>query len=194
MSLSTFKPLSEDELDTLDDFLYSDAVSEDSLDIVGVHGLLSACIISPKSVPESTWLDLILDSEPNWASVEQRDEILGLLRRFYATIELNLYSDQEVELPCDLTLVPEEDEEQSALTWWSQAFMEGVFINEKDWFEHQQEEQAAELLLPIMVISELFDDPEMTQMLSNEALCEEMAQQFPELLVDLYLLFHSPEK
>ena len=195
MSATFNLELTSDELDTLDDFLYSDAVSEESLDLVGVHGLFTACNISPKKVEEADWYELIFDEEPQWESSQQKDEILGLLRRLYQFVHSNLYSDQEIDLPLDLTLEPEEDEEVSALTWWCQAFMEGVFLNEDAWFNHQQEEEVAESLLPIMVLSDLFnDDPEMKATRKNEKACEEMAQQVPDLLVDLFLLFHAPAK
>ncbi|MGB0662406.1 MAG: UPF0149 family protein [Pontibacterium sp.] len=195
MSATFNLELTSDELDTLDDFLYSDTVSEESLDLVGVHGLFTACNISPKKVEEADWYELIFDEEPQWESSQQKDEILGLLRRLYQFVHSNLYSDQEIDLPLDLTLEPEEDEEVSALTWWCQAFMEGVFLNEDAWFNHQQEEEVAESLLPIMVLSDLFnDDPEMKATRKNEKACEEMAQQVPDLLVDLFLLFHAPAK
>lgn len=188
--------LSPEELDTLDDFLYSDVVSEESLDLVGVHGLFTACNISPKKVEESEWYPLVFDEDPKWETPAQQEEIMSLLRRLYQFVHSNLYSDQEIDLPCELTLeLEEEDEDINAFTWWCQAFMEGVFINEDAWFNHSAEEAVAESLLPIMILSDLFnEDPDMKATRANAVACEEMAQQVPDLLIDLFLLFHSPEK
>ncbi|MGB0733675.1 MAG: YecA family protein [Pontibacterium sp.] len=187
--------LSDDELDTLEDFLYSEHVSEDSLDLVGVHGLFTACNISPKPVAEQDWLELVFDGKPNWASEAQQQEITALLRRLFKLVHSYLYSDQEIDLPCELTLEPEDDEDVAALTWWSQAFMEGVFMNEDAWFNHIEEEAVAEALLPIMVASELFEeDKDIAKMRKNKKLCTEMSEQIPDLLIDLYLLFHAPQK
>ncbi|MDI3324399.1 UPF0149 family protein [Pontibacterium granulatum] len=195
MNALTHAELSDAELDELEDFLYSDAVSEDSLDLVGVHGLFTACNISPKAVSEQEWSELVFDGAPTWDSEEQHDRIMEMLRRLYQMINSNLYSDQEIDLPCELTLIPDEDEDMSGLTWWAQAFMEGVFMNEEAWFNHQEEETVAELMLPIMVASELFDeDKEMAAMRGDKKLSEEMARQIPDLLIDLYLLFHAPKK
>ncbi len=195
MNALTHAELSDAELDELEDFLYSDAVSEDSLDLVGVHGLFTACNISPKAVTEQEWSELVFDGEPLWASQDQHDRIMEMLRRLYQMINSNLYSDQEIDLPCELTLVAEEDEEIASLTWWSQAFMEGVFMNEEAWFGHQAEETVAELMLPMMVASELFlEDKDMATMRKDTKLSEEMAGQIPDLLIDLYLLFHAPKK
>ena len=185
--------ITEAELDQLEAFLFSSAVSEDSLDLIGTHGLLCALNISPTKVPEQEWLDLLFDSEPKWESAEQKELIIGLLRKLNFTIGQDLYNDQETLLPCELTLDIDEDEDGPELTIWAQSFMEGVFIREEDWFG-TDEETVAGLLLPIMVASELFDDEEILEIRQDRALSEEMAEQIPELLVDLYLYYHSPEK
>ena len=187
--------ITEAELDQLEAFLFSSAVSEDSLDLIGTHGLLCALNISPTKVPEQEWLDLLFDSEPKWESAEQKELIIGLLRKLHFTIGQDLYNDQETLLPCELTLDADEDEDEDEpeLTIWAQSFMEGVFMREEDWFGND-EETVAGLLLPIMVASELFDDPEILEIRQDRALSEEMAEQIPELLVDLYLYYHAPDK
>lgn len=185
--------ITEAELDQLEAFLFSSAVSEDSLDLIGTHGLLCALNISPTKVPEQEWLDLLFDSEPKWESAEQKELIVGLLRKLHFTIGQDLYNDQETLLPCELTLDADEDEDEPELTIWAQSFMEGVFMREEDWFGND-EETVAGLLLPIMVASELFDDPEIVEIRQDRALSEEMAEQIPELLVDLYLYYHAPDK
>lgn len=185
--------ITEAELDQLEAFLFSSAVSEDSLDLIGTHGLLCALNISPVKVPEQEWLDLLFDSEPKWETETQKSEIIGLLRKLHHTIGQDLYNDQETLLPCELTLDADEDEDEPELTIWAQSFMEGVFMREEDWFG-DDEETVAGLLLPIMVASELFDDPEIAEIRQDRALSEEMAEQIPELLVDLYLYYHAPDK
>lgn len=194
MSLSLQKTLNDDELDQLEDFLYSDQVSEDSLDLVGVHGLFCALNISPVELDLTTRLELVFDSEPSWQSEEEKQKILGLLDSLYRSIGAELYSDDDLDFPFELSLDPEGDEEISALSWWSQSFMEGVFTQEAEWFGGKTEEDVAEMLLPIMVASDLFDEEEISNIRENEALCAEMCSQIPELLVDLYLFFHAPDK
>ncbi|KEA62861.1 hypothetical protein ADIMK_2970 [Marinobacterium lacunae] len=193
MTVNTAALITEDELDILEEFLFSPAVSEEALDLISAHGLLCAVNISPVKVPEAEWLGLVFDGEPKWASDAQKTEIVGLLRKLNNTISNDLYSDQEILLPCELTLEPEEDEEVTEITLWAQSFMEGVFIREDDWFG-QDEEEVAGLLLPIMVASDLFEDSEITDIRKDRALSEEMCEQIPEVLIDLYLHFHSPEK
>ncbi len=184
--------ISEAELDTLEAFLISSQVSDTALDLIGTHGYLCALNIAPVSTPTDEWMSQVFDGEPDWSDNEQKQLIIALLKKLNATISNDLYGDQEVPLPCELTLDVDDDEEAD-LCIWAQGFMEGVFLNEEAWFE-QDEETLAGLLLPIMVASDLFDDKEIKDIRRDRALAEEMAGQIPEVLIDLYLHFHSPEK
>lgn len=185
--------ISEAELDSLEAFLLSDQVSETSLDLIGAHGLLCALNIAPNKTSVDDWMGMIFDGAPKWESEKQRSEIEGLLSKLNATISNDLSSDQEVPLPFELTLEVDDEDETAEVTLWAEGFMEGVFINEGDWFE-RDEETVAGLLLPIMVASELFDDPEIVEIRNDRSLSEEMCDQIPEVLIDLYLLYHAPDK
>ncbi len=74
------------------------------------------------------------------------------------------------------------------------ALLEGHLLDEDRWFqEHEQE--VCELLLPLMLASGLFDDePEFREILKDPKLAEDMCSQIPEVLMELYLMFNSPEE
>ena len=182
-------PLDESEIDELESFIFSPAVSEESLDYLGIHGLLTALAVSPVSVPKEEWLDVVFDGTPGYVDEAQRQRIQGLLNREYLALSDELNNEEAPELPCDLTL---EDEDES-LTVWSQGFMEGVFLRESEWFDHN-EEQVAEIMLPIMMASELFDEPEFTTMRKDKKLCQQFCEEIPDLITDLYLHFRLPEE
>ena len=187
-------PLSDDELDRLETFIFSDVVSEDSLDLIGIHGFLCALNISPVPAAEEEWMDVLFDGVPKWTSTEQEKEITSTLNRWKSSIYSDLSNDSELGMPCELTL--ETKNEESELEIWAQAFMEGVFLNEDEWFSEgtSKEETVAELMLPIMVVSNLFDEKEFKDIRKNRAVTEQMANEIPDILVDLFLLFHAPEK
>ncbi|RVU32569.1 MULTISPECIES: YecA family protein [Neptunomonas] len=187
------QPLNDAELDALEAFIFSDAVSEDSLDLIGIHGFLCALSISPNPAPEAKWLDVVFDGQPAWKSDDQRAEVTGWLTRWKNAILVDINDQEELEMPCDLVLDRNGDEDP-LLEIWAQAFMEGVFLNEEDWFAAENEESVAELLLPIMVASDLFDEQEFKEIRRNRKVANQMANEIPDLLVDLYLVFHSPEK
>ena len=181
-------PLDEAEIDQLEDFLFSDAVSEDALDYPSLHGLLTAVAICSETIPQAEWLDSIFDGQPRYSDSAQQQLIEGLLNRELAGIGAELDQEEPPELPCDLSL-----EQDSLLTPWCQGFMEGVFMREEAWFG-DDESQIAELLLPIMIASELFDDdPELQQMRANAELINGLCEEIPDLLTDLYLQLRVPE-
>ena len=86
-------------------------------------------------------------------------------------------------------------EELSELQEWASGFMEGVFLTERHWFENDKEDVVAELLLPFMVASDLFQDEEVNQIKSNAQLTKSCIEQIPEVVTDLYLTLRTePEK
>jgi uncharacterized protein YecA (UPF0149 family) len=52
-------PLDEDELDELDDFLRSEAVGEDAMDVSMLDGFLTALAVGPTNLPPALWLPMI---------------------------------------------------------------------------------------------------------------------------------------
>lgn len=194
MNLALQHSLNDDELDQLDDFLFSDQVSEECLDLIGAHGLFCALNISPETISRSERLELVFDETPKWESAQQQEQIESLLERLYRSIGAELYSDDNFDLPFELSLDAEEGDEIAPLAWWAQSFMEGVFTQEALWFGSKNEEDVAEMLLPVMVASDLFEEAEISKIRDDEKLCAEMCSQIPELLVDLYLYFHAPDK
>ncbi len=181
-------PLNEDEMEELESFIFSPAVSEESLDYLGIHGLLTALAVSPVEVPQEEWLDVIFDGVPGYSDETQQQRIQSLVIREYLSLCDELNNEDAPELPCDLVL----DDEDESLTVWSQGFMEGIFLRESDWFG-KNEELLAEMLLPIMLASELFDEPEFQDIRDNDKLCEQLCGEIPDLITDLYLHFRVPE-
>ncbi|MFT6916954.1 MAG: hypothetical protein ACJAWL_003298 [Motiliproteus sp.] len=182
------KPLDEHEIDELETFLFSDAVSEESLDYPSLHGLLTAIAVCPVAIDEAEWLETLFDGKPEYVSAEQQTRIESLLRRELLGIQNELEHEEPPELPCDLSL-----DEDSFLTIWCQGFMEGVFMREDVWFG-SHEEQMAELLLPMMIASDLFvDDVELQTMRNDATLMQGLCGEIPDLLTDIYLLFRVPE-
>lgn len=182
------KPLDENEIDELETFLFSDAVSEESLDYPSLHGLLTAIAICPLAIDEAEWLETLFDGQPDYLNSAQQTRIESLLRRELQGIRDELEHEEPPELPCDLSL-----DEDSFLTIWCQGFMEGVFMREEIWFGSHEEEMA-ELLLPMMIASDLFEDDVELQTMRNDAtLMQGLCAEIPDLLTDIYLLFRVPE-
>lgn len=183
--------LDDDELDRLDDFLDSDRVDADALDLIGAHGFLVALAVAPSDVASAVWVGELFHGEPDFDDNDERDAILGLLERLKRNAVDALEHGHLPELPFELELgdiAPEE----TPIGDWCAGFMEGVFLDESAWFEGD-EEGAATLLLPFMALSGLFEDePDMAELTRDPPQAERLVQQLPELVLDLYLHYRVP--
>lgn len=183
--------LTDEQLDRLDDFLDSEQVDEDALDLISAHGFLVALAVAPSEVSPAQWLAELFQGEPRYADDSERDEIINLLTLLRDNAMAVLEQGGLPELPFELTLdgLPAEE---TPIGDWCAGFMEGVFSDESAWFQ-DDEEAAATLLLPFMLLSGLFDDePDMAEMASDSARQETLVEQLPELVLDLYLHYRVP--
>ncbi|WP_249978383.1 YecA family protein [Vreelandella olivaria] len=186
------QPLLEDEqLDRLDDFLDSDQVGEDALDLISAHGFLVALAVAPSELSPTQWLAELFQGEPTYRDDAERNDIIHLLTLLRDNAVAVLEQGGLPELPFELTLdgLPSEE---TPIGDWCAGFMEGVFSDESAWFQ-DDEEAAATLLLPFMLLSGLFDDePDMAEMAKDQASQEAFVAQLPELVLDLYLHYRVP--
>ncbi|MEL0167571.1 MAG: UPF0149 family protein [Pseudomonadaceae bacterium] len=181
-----------DQLQRLQAFLDADDLHDEALDYMAACGYLTALTISPEPVADDEMLAELFAETPDYESAEQQEAIVGTLLELKARIARELASDEDLELPCELTLGDEPD--YSDLRSWSIGFMEGVFLREEAWFS-DDEELVSELLLPIMVASGLFaDQPEFAEIDEDQDMVEDMAEHIPQVLTQLFLLFHAPEE
>ncbi|MBJ7554016.1 YecA family protein [Marinomonas spartinae] len=188
------QPLDDLELDTIETFLESDRVHEECQNFVMAHGFLTALAICPSQFTEEQWLPVIFEETPNFESQKEEKQITQLMSRLFVDIQKELESEDEFLIPCELEMGPSA-EELSELQEWATGFMEGVFMTETFWFETEKEEVVAELLLPIMVASDLFDDEEVIQIRQSEKLTRSCIEQIPEVVTDLFLVLRTePEK
>ena len=180
-----------DQLERLQQFLDADDLHDEALDYLAGHGYLTALSIAPVDVPEQEWMFELFAEEPKYTDDAQKADIEGSLRNLKELIARILASDEDLEPPCELTLGDEPD--LSDLRSWCIGFLEGVFLREEDWFD-QHEEIVSELLLPVMVGSGLFEDqPEFAEIAQDEEMVQDMLDHIPDVLTQLYLLFHAPE-
>ncbi|WP_106477496.1 YecA/YgfB family protein [Phytohalomonas tamaricis] len=189
-------PLLDDEaLEALDEFLDSDRVDGEALDIFGAHGFLVALAIAPETVDSAVWIPVLFNGEPEFNDDAERDYILGTLETIRSSAVEAFEQGHLPELPFTLEFTADDEEalEETPIAIWCAGFMEGVFLNESSWFG-TYEEHAAQLLLPFMALSGLFEeeDPDLAELIQSSQEASRLAQQLPELTLDLYLLYRTP--
>jgi len=190
----THQPLDDLELETLENFLESDQVHEECHNFVMAHGFLTALSICPIEFDKNKWQTILFEETPNFTNAKEEKNITQLLTRLKLDIHKELESEEEFLVPCEMALSDSPDE-LSELQEWSSGFMEGVFLTESHWFDSEKEDAIAELLLPFMVASDLFDDDDVVQIRKNTKLAKSCIEQIPDVLTDLYLILRTePEK
>lgn len=175
-------------LGALEDFLDSDA-NEHGLDFLGAHGFLTALTVGPRGTLDDEALAAFFeDTEPS-ADSRVSTVVRDQLRAWQKSIHAVLYHGVRLELPCPLIADPTSPNE---LSDWCVGFMEGLFLDEDRWYVGN-EDDIADLTLPMVVISDLIDDPDLQVLRRDRKLLREMTSQIPDLITELYLLFHAPD-
>lgn len=169
----------------LQDFLDLD---ENSLDFIATHGFLTALTVGPEAPTPDVWLTALFDGQPVSADPAITAEISAALVAWQKEIHATLYHGQPLALPCALVI---KATESTDLNDWCMGFMEGMFLKEDDWYG-DDEDLVADLTLPMVVLSDLIDDPELQHIRRDVKLTRELAQQIPDVLTEIYLHFHAP--
>lgn len=179
--------LSPKIIDQIEDIIFSDDFAEQAMDYFGLHGLACAQAVGPCEIDESLFLESVLGENYAKASSEQKSVLRNALLDIQEIIEQAISEGQLIELPYE---EEEEDDFEDAMTSWCVGFIEGMLANEAAWFE-QNEDQCAELLLPFMALSGLYETTEFKKMWSNDKLMAQFASIIPDQLVDIFLYYHS---
>lgn len=170
------------DLDYLSDYLDGES-NEFGLDFAATHGFLCAVAVGPALVD---WFSLLFDGQEKKIPAQTTEQIKLWLK----DIQQTLSNEDTIEFPFEI----EEAEVDSSLGDWSVGFVDAMFLNEEAWFLPEIEDSLVELTLPMMVFSGIDEeDPQMESFRRNGQLMDDIAQEIPENLTDIYLLFHSPE-
>lgn len=176
---------------SLDALLDKHSIDDGTLDFHGVHGFLTAMTICPLEVGQKEVFAAIFDGDVTVpeADSERLDQYLALI---LTDIDRGFNDEDEgFTLSCEGELDTHDDD---SLTNWCIGFMVAHFMDEDRWFI-RDEQEVCELLLPIMLASGLFDDEEeFKEIRKDSKLTEDMCSQIPEVLMELYLMFNSPEE
>lgn len=172
----------------LQDFLDGDD-NANGLDFVASHGFLAAITVGPAAIAAEVWLRALFDEQPIAEDPAQAEAVSAALIAWQKEIHATLYHGQTLQLPCALSL---KAGEPTDINDWCVGFMEGMFLKEESWYD-ADEDLIADLTLPMVVLSDLIDDPDLQQIRTDQKLARELVQQIPDVLTEIYLHFHAPK-
>ena len=168
-------------LDLLSEYLDGDQ-DKHGLDFAATHGFLCATAVGPKF---DRWLDELFDNNQNKVPAD----MLTQVKLWLDDLRQKLANEEGIAFPFEI----EEASVESSLGDWSVGFVDAMFLNEDAWFTPEFEEQLVDLTLPIMVFSGVDEeDPQMESFRRNGQLMDELAEEIPDNLNELYLMYHTP--
>lgn len=134
--MNTIVPLSDDELDELDDFLMSDGMPEDSMDISALDGFFAALIVNPNLIMPSEYLPWIWDREkgqrePAFPTLQYANRMLELIMRHFND-ELSAISNGNFA-PLFYMLEQPDGSEFFDAEEWCMGFMLGISVFGEPW-------------------------------------------------------------
>jgi uncharacterized protein len=154
------EPLTDAELDRLSDFLES-CKGGKAMNIEQLDGFLAALIAGPETVMPSEYYAEVFGGEMSevceFRSIDEANEILGLMMRHWSTIAAALHRD-EVYVP----LLLEDVNGVAQGNDWACGFMCGMHMRHDGWAELVNDEGNGGCVIPMMMLCHEHDEePEM---------------------------------
>jgi uncharacterized protein len=143
-------PLTDEELDELEDFLLSPAAGEDAMDVSMLDGFLTALAIGPENLPPSRWLPVVWGADIAWQSEAQMERMTSLVLRHANDILFYLRDEPDTFEP--LLYEREQDgREVQVIDEWCTGFVRGMALDEAGWRPLMDTEEGEDMLYPILL-------------------------------------------
>jgi uncharacterized protein len=203
-------PLNEAELDELEAFLMSDAVSEDCMGLEMLDGFLTACVSSPTPPLPSQWLPVIWGAQPDqepgnpgnviFKSAQQAQRIVELILRHWTTLnnilrdmptlyKPLLYTPEDHDMDIDIMPgMPYEAHE------WCLGYMTGVLLAEGEWQPISEDNEASDWLFPIEVLAFGDQEPEYAEYIDDNERREGLVDELAIAVVLIYRFWMERKK
>jgi uncharacterized protein len=142
------RPLTDAELDRLEDLLDSPAFAEAAMRTDALHGFLTAVASAPVTIPAERWLAEALGAHA--ASDADRAAAETLIRRLHADVALLLLEGHGV----DPLLYPL-DEEGEALDYatWCEGYLAGMALADPPWTAFAEGDALTARLAPFLALA-----------------------------------------
>lgn len=184
-------PLSEEEIEELDDFLMSESTSYETMSIDALDGYLTAIAIGPSTLDFNQWFSGIWgpteEDAPNFKSEEEAQHIIDLIIRQMNGIVSQFEDDPDDIEPIFVAIVHQGDtREYVDAEMWAYGFMQGIELCKKDWQPFFDDPNGQEVFRPIYLLGSDDVTPEEETHTETPEQSEELAEQVPESLAWIY--------
>jgi uncharacterized protein len=192
------RPLTDAELDRLEDLLDAPAFADTAMRTDALHGFVTAVASAPVTIPAERWLAEALGDHAG--SDAQREAAEALIQRLHADAVLLLLEGHGV----DPLLYPLDDAGEALdYATWCEGYLAGMALADPPWSDFVDGDELTALLAPFLALALEHEQPEAgaTHPLAGLA-PEELArftaaarERLPEAVQDVYdcLAAHRPK-
>lgn len=145
---STRGPLTERELDALDDLLAPGVARGVAMPLAALHGFLAGVACAPEPIAEERWLPVALGADLGKADAATREQATALLLALRHEIESGLLAEHGIE-----PILDEDDRRRPDFRQWARGFLKGAALAAPSW-EAAGAEDAERLLLPFVLVGQ----------------------------------------
>jgi uncharacterized protein len=178
-------PITDEEVQELENFLFSEDVPEECMTLSEIDGFLTALAAGPVVVPPSEWLPVIWQGDgPVFETPQELERVLALILALNTRIVETLKKGEIA--PMFNIEMDEDDNELMTPDGWCWGFMQGVMLREDAW-KPLIDSEDRELLDPIaMIAGGGREMPEFAEIQDSEEDYEEFLDLISGSALDIY--------
>ncbi|HEX5363556.1 MAG TPA: UPF0149 family protein [Gallionella sp.] len=186
-----FTPLSQIELDELDQFLLSDATSDEVMQLDALDGYLTAIVCGPVALKPHLWLPRVwgpsVRDEPVFETMAQAQRIFDLIVRHMNGIISGMQADPDAHEPI-FDRVGFEDDPREYLDgeMWAYGFMVGIGLSQQSWQPFLEAADGADMLRPVYLLGADDVSIEEEALVETPEQREELTQRIPASVAAIY--------
>ena len=182
-------PLSDEELEELDQFLLYGVDNDEAMTLDTLDGYLHAIAIGPQTIMPSQWLPKVWGEDsammPPTDSIDQLNHIMGLVMRHYNSIIHGFGLKPPLVAPCWDTYEYNIGEFEEA-DGWAHGFTVGVALNGAAWQPLFDSLQGQQWYRPIGLLGEESFSADQDELTKTPEQREQLAQQIEDSLANIH--------
>lgn len=182
-------PLSDEELEELDQFLLYGVDNDEAMTLDTLDGYLHAIAIGPQTIMPSQWLPKVWGEGsammPPTDSIDQLNHIMGLVMRLYNSIIHDFENKPPLVAPYWDTYEYDIGEFEEA-DGWAYGFTEGVALNRAAWKPLFDSPLGQQWYRPIGLLGEESFSADQDELTKTPEQREQLAQQIEDSLANIH--------
>lgn len=182
-------PLSDEELEELDQFLLYGVDNDEAMTLDTLDGYLHAIAIGPQTIMPSKWLPKVWGENsammPPMENIDQLNHIMGLVMRHYNSIIHGFEHKPPLVAPYWDTYEYDIGEFEEA-DGWAYGFTEGVTLNRAAWKPLFDSPLGQEWYRPIGLLGEESFSADQDELTKTPEQREQLAQQIEDSLANIH--------